>query len=123
MDPRQIEHGSNGADQMVYSTEKLLKEHRSKISDTDAKEVEDALEETKKAIQSGNLEQIRAAKDKLTQGSHKLAEAMYRQAGPQQGGPGGDGASGGGNAGPGAGPEAPKDNVVDAEFVDVDDKK
>jgi molecular chaperone DnaK len=109
----------NAADQMVYSTEKLLKEHRSKISDTDAKEVEDALEETKKAIQSGNLEQIVAAKDKLTQGSHKLAEAMYRSAGPQQGGTpgGGDGAS----SGPGQ--EQPKDNVVDAEFVDVDDKK
>jgi molecular chaperone DnaK len=97
----------------------LLKEHRSKISDTDAKEVEDALEETKKAIQSGNLEQIVAAKDKLTQGSHKLAEAMYRSAGPQQGGGGAPGGGDGASSGPGQ----PKDNVVDAEFVDVDDKK
>ncbi|HYP05219.1 MAG TPA: molecular chaperone DnaK, partial [Bryobacteraceae bacterium] len=115
----------NAADQMVYSTEKLLKEHRDKISEGDAKQVEDAMEETKKAIQSGNLEEIRSAKDKLTQASHKLAEAMYRSAGPQAGGgaAGGDGASstGGGNAGAGA--DAPKDNVVDAEFVDVDDKK
>jgi len=109
----------NLADQMVYNTEKMLKEHRSKVSEADAKAVEEALEETKKAIQAGGLEQIRAAKDKLTQSSHKLAEAMYRSAGPQ-GGP-----TGGPTDGAGAGPEQPKekDNVVDAEFVDVDDKK
>jgi len=109
----------NLADQMVYNTEKMLKEHRSKVSETDAKAVEDALEETKKAIQAGGLEQIQSAKDKLTQASHKLAEAMYKSAGPQ-GGPGGptDGAQG-----PGAEQPKNKDNVVDAEFVDVDDKK
>jgi molecular chaperone DnaK len=112
----------NKADQMVYSTEKILREHRDKISATDAKAVEDALEETKKAIQGGNIDTIRSSMDKLTQASHKLAEAMYRSAGPQ-GGPGaGDGSAAGGHqttedAG------AKKDNVVDAEFVDVDDKK
>ena len=67
----------------------------------------------------GNLEEINAAKDKLMLSSNKLAEAMYRQATP----PSGDGAS----AGPGPETGAPggdkKDNVVDAEFVDVDDKK
>jgi molecular chaperone DnaK len=88
------------------------------VSEADAKAVDEALEETRKAVQSGNLEEIRAAKDKLTQASHKLAEAMYRSAGPQAGAPGaqGDGSTG-------AGAEQPKDNVVDAEFVDVDDKK
>ena len=73
--------GAQSGGPMVYSTEKMLKEHRSKISEADAKSVEDALEETKKAIQSGNLEEIRSAKDKLTQASHKLAEAMYRASG------------------------------------------
>jgi molecular chaperone DnaK len=110
----------NQADAMVYNVEKMLKEHRSKIDETDAKNVEEAIEATKKAIQSGNLDEIRSSTDKLTQASHKLAEAMYRNAGPQ-----GDGATGAG-AGPGAGTaeEAkPKDNVVDAEFVDVEDKK
>jgi molecular chaperone DnaK len=108
---------------MVYSTEKMLKEHRSKVSEADAKAVDEALEETKKAVQSGNLEEIRASKDKLTQASHKLAEAMYRQAGPQ-GGPGPNGAGAEGpSAGAGAGQEKPADNVVDAEFVDVEDKK
>jgi molecular chaperone DnaK len=108
----------NRADQMVYSMEKTLKEHRSKISEADAKAVEDALEETRKATQGGSTDQINAALDKLTQASHKLAEAMYKSAGPTPGaGPAGDGA--------GAGTEEQKkaDNVVDAEFVDVDDKK
>jgi molecular chaperone DnaK len=113
----------NQADSMVYNVEKMLREHRDKISETDVKEVESAIEETKQAIQSGNLETIRAATDKLTQSSHKLAEAMYRStsAGGPQGAPGGEGASAGTA---GAGPdEQPKDNVVDAEFVDVDEGK
>jgi molecular chaperone DnaK len=116
----------NKADQMVYSTEKILREHRGKISEADAKQVETALEDTKKAIQGGNIEEIRSSMDRLTQASHKLAEAMYNSSGPQGTGPGGDGASAGPGAGAGAqqdGGSRPKDNVVDAEFVDVDDKK
>jgi len=109
---------------MVYNVEKMLREHRSKISDTDAKEVEDAVEATKKAIQDGNLDGIRSATDKLTQASHKLAEAMYRSsAGGATGAGPGAGAGGNGADGQSAGHEKPKDNVVDAEFVDVDDKK
>jgi molecular chaperone DnaK len=112
----------NQADSMVYNVEKMLKEHRSKISDTDAKNVEDAVEETKKAIQAGNLDEIRSATDKLTQASHKLAEAMYRSAGPQAGGPD-SGGTGAGASTDGQAAGAKKDDVVDAEFVDVDDKK
>jgi molecular chaperone DnaK len=113
----------NRADAMVYNTEKMLKEHRDKISDADAKEVETALEGAKKAMAEGGLEQINAATDKLTSASHKLAEAMYKS----QSAAGGNGAGPTGAA-PGAGAtagqqEKPKDNVVDAEFVDVDDKK
>jgi molecular chaperone DnaK len=112
----------NRADAMVYNVEKMLKEHRDKISEADAKQVETAVEDVKKAINDGNLDQINSATDKLTSASHKLAEAMYKAqssgqngagAGPQ-GGPGANGTSGA---------EKPKDNVVDAEFVDVEDKK
>jgi molecular chaperone DnaK len=110
----------NRADSMVYSVEKMLKEHRAKISDEDAKNVEAAVEETKTAVREGGLERINAAMDKLTTSSHKLAEAMYKTAGTQ-GAPGpGDAAQGG----PVPGAESkPKDDVVDAEFVDVDEKK
>jgi len=83
--------------------------------------VEAALEATRKAMSGGSVEEISKATDTLTQASHKLAEAMYKS---QAGTPGG-GTPGGAPGGDGAGPEAekPKDNVVDAEFVDVDDKK
>ncbi len=111
----------NRGDAMVYNVEKMLKEHRDKISADDAKQVETAVEDLKKAMADGGLEQITSATDKLTTASHKLAEAMYKT--QSAGGPGG--------TPPGAGPETngaqpggqQKDNVVDAEFVDVEDKK
>jgi molecular chaperone DnaK len=115
----------NQADSMIYNIEKMLKEHRDKISEDDAKQVEEALEETKKAVAEGGADRIKSSMDKLTTASHKLAEAMYKASGPQGGAPGGDGASAGGQAPP-PGEEKPsddKDNVVDAEFVDMDDKK
>ncbi len=108
----------NRADAMVYNIEKMLKEHRDKVSAGDAKAVEDALEETKKAMQEGGIDRINQATSKLETASHKLAEAMYKSASQpgQPGQPSGDGAKA-------AGEEKPKDNVVDAEFVDVEDKK
>jgi molecular chaperone DnaK len=113
----------NRADAMMYNVEKMLKEHRDKISEADAKEVESAVEEVKQAMADGGLEKITSATDKLTTASHKLAEAMYKTqsaaggngAGPQPG-------AGSDTAGAETG-EKPKDNVVDAEFVDVEDKK
>ena len=111
----------NRADAMTYNVEKMLKEHREKISDADAKQVEAALEEVKKAMAEGGLEKITASTDKLTTASHKLAEAMY-QAGSPANGTGAPGAGAPGS-GPTAEAEKPKDNVVDAEFVDVEDKK
>jgi len=115
----------NRADSMVYQVEKMLKDHRDKISDEDAKNVEGALEATRKAMSGGSVEEISKATDTLTQASHKLAEAMYKsQSGAPGGGAGPGGEAGGDGAGAGAGAsEKPKDNVVDAEFVDVEDKK
>src|SRR5580693_2901344 len=113
----------NRADAMVYNIEKMLKEHRDKVSDSDAKAVESALEDTKKAMAEGGVDRINQATSKLETASHKLAEAMYKASSQQPGGappPGGPAADG--NGAPG-GEAKPKDNVVDAEFVDVDDKK
>jgi molecular chaperone DnaK len=110
----------NRADAMIYNVEKTLKEHRAKVSDADAKNIEDAIQETRKAMQeAGDVNSLNAAIDKLTSASHKLAEAMYKSASQQPGGgpqaPGADGGASGG--------QKKKDDVVDAEFVDVDDKK
>jgi molecular chaperone DnaK len=100
----------------------MLKEHRDKINPEDAKTVEEALEETKTKISSGaSAEEINASTDKLTSASHKLAEAMYKSTGTPGSGPT-PGADGGGQSA-GNQQEKPKDNVVDAEFVDVEDKK
>jgi molecular chaperone DnaK len=107
----------NRADSMVYSTEKTLKENRDKLSVDDAKAIEDAIEATKKAMAGGSVDEITRATDALTTASHKLAEAMYKS-GSSQGGAPTDGASANG------GSESKKDDdVVDAEFVDVDDNK
>jgi molecular chaperone DnaK len=116
----------NRADAMVYNVEKMLREHRDKISDADAKEVETAVEDVKKAMAEGGLDKINAATEKLTTASHKLAEAMYKAqsaAGPNGAGAGPQPGAGAGAGQDGQAGQQQKDNVVDAEFVDVDDKK
>ena len=118
----------NRADAMIYNVEKTLKEHRDKIGEAEAKNIEEAIEETKKAMSDGDPAKLNAATDKLTAASHKLAEAMYKSTAQQPGGqpgaggtaPGGNGATSG-QAGDAEGTK--KDNVVDAEFVDVDEKE
>ena len=112
----------NKADATVYQVEKLLKDHRDKISESDAKAVEETLDNARKKIAEGSVDEINKAVDALTQASHKLAEAMYKAASATPQSPGAGGQSPDGD---GAKPaeEKPKDNVVDAEFVDVDDKK
>jgi molecular chaperone DnaK len=99
---------------MVYNVEKTLKEHRDKIGDEDAKAIETALEDVKKSITENDPEKLNAATDRLTQASHKLAEAMYKSSSQ----PGADAPPP-----PPPGGDKPKEDVVDAEFVDVDDKK
>ena len=117
----------NRADAMVYSTEKTLKEHRDKVSDEDASKIEAAIEETRKAVQGSNLDEINKAIENLTQASHKLAEAMYQSTAsqtPPGGAPSDAETTGpdGAGAGDSEGEKKDKDDVVDAEFVDVDDK-
>jgi molecular chaperone DnaK len=117
----------NRADNLVYQTEKVLRENREKLTEGDIKDVEGALEEAKRALSEGGAEKINAAAEKLTRASHKVAEALYRStAAAGAGQPGsGDGASGA--AGPGAtsagAPPHAQGDVVDAEFVDVDESK
>ena len=110
----------NRADHMVYNTEKLLKENRDKIPEGDAKNIEEAIAETKSAIEKGGTEAINHAVEKLTQASHKLAEVMYKQTStqPPPHSPGAEGATAGQGTGTG---KAKGDDVIDAEYVDVDD--
>lgn len=110
----------NRADALVYSTEKLLKDNREKISEDDAKGIESALEETRQALNRGNADEINSAVDRLTKATHKLAEAMYQQASAQTsptGEPGGAGQTGSTDG------SKPDGDVIDAEYVDVDEDK
>jgi len=114
----------NRADSLVYSVEKTLKENRDKISEPDAKNIEGALDEAKKAIQEGDMVRITAAVDRLTQASHRLAEAMYKQTSASQPAPEAGAAPGSAStAGDGRGKPKAEGEVIDAEVVDADEKK
>ena len=110
----------NRADSLVYSTERLLRENRDKISEADVKAVDAAIADCKKALDEGGVDRINRAADALTQASHKLAEAMYRT-GPQPGAQAGPSGTTDGGAGK-SGSKAP-DDVIDAEYVEDDKKK
>jgi molecular chaperone DnaK len=107
----------NRADSMIYNIEKTLKENRDKVSDDEAKNIEAAIADTKSAMTGSDVDKLNAATDKLTAASHKLAEAMYKASSTTPPPAGDAGAAGGPKT------EKPKDDVMDAEFVDVDDKK
>ena len=103
----------NALDNLIYQVEKTLRDHREKLSSEEVSSIEETLKEARDVLESEDTEQIRAATDKLMQASHKLAEHMYQAAGAEQ---------------TGAGPPPPGDeeqkppgeDVVDAEFEDVD---
>ena len=114
--------GRNKLDGLVYATEKTFEEHKDKLDAEPRAALETAIADAKKALEGEDAEAMERAGAQLEQASHKLAEAMYRQApgaggqaGPGSGGPGGGGAASGGSGGPGAG-----EDVIDAEYVDVD---
>jgi len=116
----------NQLDNSVYNIEKMLKEHGDKISAGDKGEVETALADAKKALEGTDAAAMNAAFEKLTQSSHKLAEAMYK-AQAETAAPGAAAGAGptGEASGNGAGEAQKKkdEGVIDAEYVDVEDKK
>jgi molecular chaperone DnaK len=114
----------NQLDSLVYSVEKMLREQGDKISGAERGEVENALADAKKALEGGDKAAMDRARDQLTRASHKLAEAMYKQAAPDAGAAGPGAPAGEGGARPGNGQAKKGDGgVIDAEYVDVDEKK
>jgi molecular chaperone DnaK len=110
----------NRLDGLVYTTEKTLGEHQDKVSPEHRADLERAIADARKALEGEDTGAMEQAEQQLNQASHKLAEAMYRQPTGDQaaGGPEGGAASGGPEGGPGAAGE----EVIDAEYVDVDDR-
>jgi molecular chaperone DnaK len=112
---RERAEAKNQGDSLIHSTEKALTEHGDKISDEEKGAIESAIAALKEAVKTDDLEDIKAKTAELGQASMKLGEAMYKaQAGEQ----GDDG-----DAGDSGDAEQPQqdENVVDAEFSEVDD--
>ncbi|HUP57747.1 MAG TPA: molecular chaperone DnaK [Bdellovibrionota bacterium] len=116
---RQVE-ARNKLDSLVYSTEKTYDEHKEKLSPEAKGEIDRAVAQAKQALEGDDTAAMEQAAEQLSRASHKLAEAMYQQAGAGAGGAAG--ATGG--QGPG-GPQGggASDEVIDAEYVDVDEKR
>jgi len=111
----------NGADSLVYQTEKLLNENAEKIGASDKANVEAAIADVKKALEGDDTAAIQGAVENLNKASHKLAEAMYQAAGANTGGTADPGAAEGPQGGGGAdGPSG--SDAVDADFTVVDDE-
>jgi len=111
----------NKLDSLVYQMEKTLNENREKVGAT-AGDVETAIAEARKALAEGGVDKLNSAYNELQSASHKMAEALYQQTGATgTETPAADdqasaaGASGAGGTG--------EDNVIDAEYVDVDENK
>jgi molecular chaperone DnaK len=103
---REAVDAKNHADALVHSTEKALAEHGSKVAETERRSIEDAVSDLKEALKGDDAEAIKAKTNTLAQASMKLGEAMYKQ-----------------QAEADAAKDAAKDDVVDAEFTEVDDDK
>ena len=110
----------NSLDGLVYNIEKMLKENGDKMQGPEKGEVESVLAESKKVLAgTPSSTELKQAHEKLTQASHKLAEVLYKANAAGAAGP-----AGGSPADDGGGGEAKKDEgVIDAEYVDVDEKK
>ena len=109
----------NGLDSLVYNVEKMVKEAGDKVGESDKSDVESALSDAKTALAgSSSAAELNAAKDRLTTASHKLAEVMYKAAAASA-------PTDGAAAAEGTTHEEPKkdEGVIDAEYVDVDEKK
>jgi len=119
----------NRLDGILYQSEKMIRENREKLPEADVKPAEDAIEDAKKAVNEGGVPRLRSATENLERSLHKLAEVLYKanqatgaeQAAGASAGAGGGPAAGGAPAG-GAPGNKPGD-VIDAEYVDVDESK
>ena len=103
---QELVEARNKADQLISATEKTLKENPDKVSEGDKKNIEDAIEELKKAKDGDDRGAIEDAIEKLSQASHKFAEDLYREAQAQQ------------QAGANASSDNKADDVAEAEIVD-----
>ncbi len=112
----------NQLDAMIYQMEKMLREQGDKVPASERGDVENAIADAKKALESNDKRTMDQARERLTQASHKLAEQMYKAA-QQQAAPGAGPSAGAPPGGDGETKKKKEEGVIDAEYVDVEDKK
>jgi molecular chaperone DnaK len=112
----------NRLDSLTYQVEKTFSENRDKVDASAASEIEAAIADAKKATSEGNTEAMNSAFERLQTASHKLAEALYQQTG-SAGASTEDQASAAGASSSSSQSSGGDDNVIDAEYVDVDENK
>ncbi|HYG10052.1 MAG TPA: molecular chaperone DnaK [Pyrinomonadaceae bacterium] len=120
----------NRLDGLTYQVEKTFNENKEKLDTASTTQLETALADAKKALEEGGAERMNDAFNNLQTASHKLAEALYQQSAQAGGAEAGGGeqasaagASSGGGQTSGGGGTGGEDNVIDAEYVDVDENK
>jgi molecular chaperone DnaK len=116
----------NHADQAAYAADKMLKDAGDKVSPADRAQIETTIEELKKAIEKGDVAEMKRTMEALNTAQHRAAEAMYKNASAAPGGAAGGGQPGGGAS---AGPSQPagpgrddKSDVIDADVVEEEKK-
>lgn len=112
---KELVEAKNNADQLVYSTEKVIKDLGDKADASDVEKANEAKDKVKAALETDNLEEINAATEALTEIVQQLSMKLYEQAAQAE-----QGAEGGAGAAEGA---PKKDNVVDADYEVVDEDK
>jgi molecular chaperone DnaK len=111
---KQLAEARNEADTLVYTVEKSIKDYGDKLTEPEKKDIQDAIEKCRRAKDtSSDVSEIKSAIEELSTKSHKLAEHIYRGAGAQAGAQ---------TAGAQTGAKGPEEEVVEAEFEDVDKK-
>ena len=116
---REVIETKNRLDSLIYQTEKTITDNREKIPVGLISEVETAIAEAKKVVEANNSDQFQAQLENLTRVSHRIAEALYQQ---QAGGAASDAAGAGAQQSGGSSGKA-GDDVIDAEYIDVDENK
>jgi molecular chaperone DnaK len=124
---RETIEAKNRLDALIYQTEKTIADNREKIPVGTISEIEAAMAEAKKAVEANDPAQINEQTERLTRASHRIAEALYQQQQPPPGGGASDAAGAGAQSASGASSQSGKaggaDDVIDAEYIDVDENK
>jgi molecular chaperone DnaK len=112
----------NRLDGIVYQAEKTIRENRDKLVDSDVKAAEQAIDDAKKAMNEGGVARLRSATENVEKTLQKMAEELYKKASAGSAQAGAAGAPAGSQSSGSPGGQKPGD-VIDAEYVDVDDSK